>query len=157
MRGSFIANCGSFPWTSQWKLFTFFIFFYTRCHTLAHIYLQQIHTKVHRNVLIHNFSICFLLSFIFVSPFIYFFYFYLTEQPRQLYMHTLENLTFSGVYKVGIIAKNTHNVAKESEMKWLMIQTPSCAEWYKYNFNICRKLKGKHNTLSHSLFTYMNI
>ncbi|XP_011198952.3 tyrosine-protein kinase receptor torso [Bactrocera dorsalis] len=59
------------------------------------------------------------------------------RNPRQLYIHTLENLTFSAVYKVGIIAQNAHNAAKESEMKWLMIQTPSCAKWYNYNFNIC--------------------
>ncbi|XP_054739173.1 tyrosine-protein kinase receptor torso [Anastrepha obliqua] len=59
------------------------------------------------------------------------------RNPRQLYTYTLENLTFSAVYKVGIRAKNTNNSNKESEMRWLTITAPSCAEWYNYNFNIC--------------------
>ncbi|CAD7013115.1 unnamed protein product, partial [Ceratitis capitata] len=65
-------------------------------------------------------------------------------QPRQLYTYTLENLTFSAVYKVGILAKNTKNASKESAMKWLKIQTPSCAEWYNYNFTICPPFPPKN-------------
>ncbi|XP_036332414.1 tyrosine-protein kinase receptor torso-like [Rhagoletis pomonella] len=59
------------------------------------------------------------------------------RNPRYLYTYTLENLTFSAVYKVGIRAKNTNNSVKESKMVWFNIQAPSCAEWYKYNFSIC--------------------
>ncbi|XP_067631715.1 tyrosine-protein kinase receptor torso isoform X2 [Eurosta solidaginis] len=60
------------------------------------------------------------------------------RNPRQLYTFTLENLTFSAVYKIWIRAKNTNNAAKESEMNSFKIETPSCAVWYNYNFNICR-------------------
>ncbi|KAM7345614.1 tyrosine protein kinase receptor torso isoform 2-T2 [Cochliomyia hominivorax] len=58
------------------------------------------------------------------------------RNPRQLYKHQLENLTFSSVYKVGIRASNIKNM-RESELFWKTFSVPSCVEWHNYNFNIC--------------------
>ncbi|KAI8127299.1 Tyrosine-protein kinase receptor torso [Lucilia cuprina] len=58
------------------------------------------------------------------------------RNPRELYKHQLENLTFSSVYKVGIRASNTKNT-RESDLFWKTFTVPSCVEWHNYNFNIC--------------------
>ncbi|XP_065369892.1 tyrosine-protein kinase receptor torso [Calliphora vicina] len=58
------------------------------------------------------------------------------RNPRQLYKHQLENLTFSSVYKVGIRASNTKNM-RESGLFWKTFSVPSCVVWHNYNFNIC--------------------
>ncbi|XP_017061493.1 tyrosine-protein kinase receptor torso [Drosophila ficusphila] len=55
---------------------------------------------------------------------------------KNLYKHTVDNLEFDKTYHVGLRTVNIMN-RLESACEWLTIFTPTCLDWYPFNFTLC--------------------
>ncbi|KAL9920826.1 tyrosine protein kinase receptor torso isoform 1-T4 [Glossina fuscipes fuscipes] len=75
------------------------------------------------------------------------------RNPQLLYTYQVENLSFSTTYKIGIRAKSTKGI-KESELYWKSFRTPTCEEWFNYNFNICEPLPPQNLSVQQIYVAY---
>ncbi|BFG03635.1 tyrosine-protein kinase receptor torso [Drosophila madeirensis] len=62
------------------------------------------------------------------------------REPRRLYRHTIDRLNFGEQYMVGVRTVNYLNTL-ESDLKWLMVQAPSCLDWHHFNYTLCAPAK----------------
>ncbi|XP_034476435.1 tyrosine-protein kinase receptor torso [Drosophila innubila] len=60
--------------------------------------------------------------------------------PSQLYTYTVPNIEVGEHFKVGVRTVNIKN-RLESPVEWLILQAPSCLDWFNYNYTLCAPLK----------------
>ncbi|KAH8394940.1 hypothetical protein KR222_011725 [Zaprionus bogoriensis] len=61
------------------------------------------------------------------------------RDPRQLYTYTIADMDFGDQYKVGVRTVNGKNNL-ESPVYWLMVKTPSCLDWFHFNYTLCGEM-----------------
>ncbi|EDW02236.1 tyrosine-protein kinase receptor torso [Drosophila grimshawi] len=62
------------------------------------------------------------------------------RDPRQLYTYIISNMTFGEQFKVGVRTVNDRNML-ESPVQWLILQAPSCLDWFNNSYVLCAPLK----------------
>lgn len=73
------------------------------------------------------------------------------RDPSQLYTYTIPNLEIGEQFRVGLRTINDKNHL-ESPVVWLILQTPSCLDWFNYNYTFCAPLKPSNLSVTQQHF-----
>ncbi|XP_064542287.1 tyrosine-protein kinase receptor torso isoform X1 [Drosophila montana] len=73
------------------------------------------------------------------------------RDPRQLYSYTIPNMEFGEQFRIGVRTVNDKN-SLESPVQWLILQAPSCLDWFDYNYTLCAPLKPSNVSVQQQHF-----